>query len=148
LDLDAHVSLRAIDGAGLHLGDGQEPLHLDPEAGRLAGVLEVLDLPLVLGADAVDDLVAGGEGRALPVRGDDLPGELAQLQRRVLVLAVLDAQEIALAGQGLEVGLAAGQPGGDDLLLLGAAEVDLGEVEDQPAGGVLDEGLHDGLLPG
>jgi hypothetical protein len=66
-------------------------LHLDPEAGRLAGVLEVLDLPLVLRADAVDDLVATGEGGALPVRGDDLPRELAQLQRRVLVVAVLDA---------------------------------------------------------
>jgi hypothetical protein len=130
LDLDAHVGLGAVDDrVRLHLGGGQELLHLDPEAGRLAGVLDVLDLPLVLGADAVDDLVAASECGALPVRGDDLPGKLAQLQRWVFVVAVLDAHEVALAGQGSQVALAAGQPGGDDLLLIWAGEVDLGEVE-------------------
>jgi len=114
----------------------------------LAGALEVVDLPAVFVTDPVDDLVGAGQAGTGPVGGDDLPVVLAQVQGRPFAVAVTVADKLGLDGQGDAAGGAASNPVSDDGVLAGAAEVLLGEVQQQARWLVIDEIPHDATPDG
>ena len=104
-------------------------LSADLEAFGLPGALQVVDLSAVLVADPMNDLVGALQARPWPVRGDQLPMVLAQVQRWPLVVAVPAADELAGVRQGSPAGDPASEPVGDDRVLVGAPEVDRLEVQ-------------------